>query len=152
MLEKIKGTARLNKRRVIQLMEADLNMMLHIIFGRKLIHRAQDKHLISPLQWGSRPNRSSQDVILMKHITCNCIRICKKIRIIFNNDGKAAFIHMVPSVGGIALRQLGARKNAVQTSLLTLEKNSYCIRKTMGISEESYSNHCKGLALSQLYG
>ena len=118
----------------IQLMVvADLNMMLRIIFGRRLIHRAEDKHLVSPLQWGSRPNRSSQDAILMKHITCNCIRICKKIRIIFNNDGKAAFDRMVPSVGGIALRRLKASKNAVQTLLLTLE-------------------NCKGLALPQLYG
>ena len=60
--------------------------------------------------------------------------VCKKIGIIFNNDGKAgAFNRMVPSVGGIALRQLGAIKNAVQTLLLTLE-------------------NCKGLALPQLYG
>ena len=43
MLEKIKGTARLDKLWVIQLMEADLNMMLCIIFGHRLIHRAEDK-------------------------------------------------------------------------------------------------------------
>ena len=49
MLEKIKGQPRLDKLRVIQLMEADLNMMLHIIFGCRLIHRAEDKQLLSPL-------------------------------------------------------------------------------------------------------
>ena len=47
---------------------------------------------------------------------------------------------MVPSVGGIALRRLRASKKALQTLLLTLEKMSYLIRTTMGISEKSYSN------------
>jgi hypothetical protein len=42
MLEKTKGCAWVDKLQVIQLMEADLNMTLHIIFGRRLIHRAED--------------------------------------------------------------------------------------------------------------
>ena len=88
MLEKIKGQPRLDKLRVIQLMEADLNMMLRIIFGRRLIHCSEDKQLFSPLQWGSRPNRSSQDAILMKRLTYDGICSNKKFGIIFNNDGK----------------------------------------------------------------
>ena len=66
MLEKVKGSPRIDKLRVTQLMEADLNMMLRILFGRRLIHRAEDKKLISILRWGSRPNRSSSsDAIIM---------------------------------------------------------------------------------------
>ena len=100
LLEKIKGQPRQDKLRVIQLMEADLNMMLRIIFRRRLIHCSEDKQLFSPLQWGSRPNRSSQDAILMKRLTYDGIRSGKKVGIIFNNDGKAAFDRMIPSVGG----------------------------------------------------
>ena len=44
MLEKTKGNPRLDKLRVIQLIEADLNMMLRIIFGRRLVHWAEDKY------------------------------------------------------------------------------------------------------------
>ena len=54
-------------------------MMLHIIFGCRLIHRAEDKQLLSQLQWGSRPNRSSQDAILMKRLTYDGIRSGKKV-------------------------------------------------------------------------
>ena len=36
MLEKIKGQPRLDKLRFIQVMEADLNMMLCIIFGTQI--------------------------------------------------------------------------------------------------------------------
>ena len=47
---------------------------------------------------------------------------------------------MIPSVGGIALRRLGASTHAIQTLLMTLEKMSYRIRTIMGTSDESYSN------------
>jgi hypothetical protein len=40
------------------------------------------------------------DAILMKRLTFEGIRIRKKVAIIFNNDGKAAFDRMVPSAGG----------------------------------------------------
>ena len=33
MLEKVKGTPRLDKLRVVQLLEADLDMSLQIVFG-----------------------------------------------------------------------------------------------------------------------
>ena len=51
----------------------------------------------------------------MKRLTYDGIRSGKKVGIIFNNDGKAAFDCMVPSVGGgggIALRRLGASTHA----------------------------------------
>lgn len=44
MLEKSKGNPRPDKLRVIQLIEADLNMMLRIIFGRRLVHSAEDNY------------------------------------------------------------------------------------------------------------
>ena len=46
MLEKIKGVPRIDKLRVIQLIEADLNMALRIIFGRQLVHHAEAKGFI----------------------------------------------------------------------------------------------------------
>ena len=66
MLEKTKGCAQIDKLRVIQLVEADLNMALQIIFGCCLIHRAEDRGTIPLSQWGSCPNLSSTDAILLK--------------------------------------------------------------------------------------
>ena len=56
MLEKTKGCAQVDKLWVIQLMEADLNMVLRIIFVHWLIHRAEDWGTIPLTQWGSQPN------------------------------------------------------------------------------------------------
>ena len=91
MLEKTKGCARVDKLWVIQLFEADLNMALRIIFGPRLIHRAEDRGTIPLTQWGSRPNRSSTDAILLKRLSNDGLSLCRKSAIIFNNDCKAAF-------------------------------------------------------------
>lgn len=74
----------------------------------------------------------------MKRFTYDGIRICKLVVVIFNNDGEAAFDQMVPSVGGIALRRLGAVCNAVQTLLTTFEKMSYKLRNTLAHERVSF--------------
>ena len=126
--------------RVIRLLEADPNMSLRIVFWWQLIHGAEDGNNISPLQWGSRPNRSSTDAILMKRLTYNGINICKKEAIIFNNDGKAAFDRMIPSVGAIALRRLGSSENAVSAFLQVLQQMKYRVCTALGLSDQAYSN------------
>ena len=141
MLEKVKGTPRLDKLRVVQLLEADLDMSLQIVFGWWLIQWAEDGNNISPLQWGlSRPNRSCTDAILMKRLTYNGINICKKEAIIFNNDGKAAFDRMIPSVGAIALCRLGSSENAVSALLQVLQQMKCRVCTALGISDQAYSN------------
>jgi hypothetical protein len=62
---------------------------------------------------------------------------------VFNNDARAAFDRMIPSVGGIALRRLGACVNAVEALLRTLEKMRYKIRAALGISDGEFSNVTK---------
>jgi hypothetical protein len=104
MLEKTVGSPQIDKLRVIQTMEADLNMALRIIFGRRLISMAESKGNISATQWGSRSNRSSTDCVFLKRLSYDGLKITRKASIVFNNDAKAAFDRMVPSVGGMALR------------------------------------------------
>ena len=89
---------------------------------------------------GSRPNCSSTDAILLKQLFYDGLAILRKSAIIFNNDCKAAFDRMIPSVGGIALRRLGASTNAVSTLLNTLQQMRYKVRTSLGISEASFSN------------
>jgi hypothetical protein len=58
----------------------------------------------------------------------------------FNNDAKAAFDRMIPSVGGIAIRWLGARATAVDCLLQALRRMTYQICTSLSLLEESYSN------------
>ena len=121
MIKKNKGCVRIDKLQVIQLLEADLNMALQIIFGRRLIHRAEDRGTLPSSQWGSRPNRLSTDAILINRLLYDGLALLCHSAVIFNNDCKATFDRMIPSVGGIVLRRLGARKNAVSTLLQALQ-------------------------------
>jgi hypothetical protein len=86
MLEKTPGTPRIDKLRVIQIIEADLNMCLRIIFGRRLVHRAEQKGTIPSSQWGSCPNRSSTDCVFLKRLSYDGLIILKREGLIFNNE------------------------------------------------------------------
>ena len=141
MIEKNKGCAKIDKLQVIQLLEADLNMALQIIFGRRLMHRAEDRGTIPSSQWGSRPNRSSTDAILIKRLSYDGLALLRHSAVIFISYCKATFDRMIPSVGGIALRRLGARKNAVSTLLQTLQQMQYQVRTSCGISTQAFSNY-----------
>jgi len=59
---------------------------------------------------------------------------------------------MIPSVGAIALRRLGASKNHAVTALLqTLEQMKYRVCTALGLSEDAYSN-VQDWALGTLQG
>jgi len=94
----------------------------------------------------------AMDAILMKTLTYDRIQICRKTAIIFLNDGKAAFDQMIPSVGAIALRRLGASKNGVTALLQTLEQMKYRVCTTLGLSEDAYSNVQDWFLLGTLQG
>lgn len=101
----------------------------------KLIHsRAEDNQTVSPLQWGSWPNLSSTDAILMKRLTYNGIRICKKGGSDIQKRWICCLDRMIPSIGAIVLRRLGQVEiNAVCALLKPLEKRKYKVRTTLGI-------------------
>ena len=115
-------------------------MALRIIFGCQFKHRAEDCGTIPISQWGSRPNRSSTDTILLKRLSYDGLSLLRHSAIIFNNACKAVFDCMVPSIGGIALRRLGANSAAVSTLLQTLQQMKYKVQTVLGVSERSFSN------------
>ena len=91
-------------------------------------------------QWDSWPNRSSTDAILLKQLSYDGLSLLRQSAIIFNNDCKAAFDCMAPSIGGIALQRLGASSAAVSILLQTLQQMKYKVRTVLGVSERSFSN------------
>ena len=138
--EKKTGVRRTDKLRVIQILEAHLNMTLQIIFGRCLIAWAEKRGNIPPTQWGSRSNHSSVDCVLQKRLSDDGLKILKQSAVIFNNDARSAFDRIIPLVGGIVLRRLGASNNAVKALLEILQKMRYQIWTGLGLLEQEFSN------------
>ena len=54
MIEKVKGVSRINKLRIIQLFEIDLNFCLEVIFGDQLIYFAMKQRWLNSSQYGSK--------------------------------------------------------------------------------------------------
>jgi hypothetical protein len=66
MIEKILGYPRINILRVIHLFEADYNLILKIIWARRLVWNAQYAGKLNEGQSGSRPGRNSINVVVQK--------------------------------------------------------------------------------------
>jgi hypothetical protein len=64
MIEKQPGCPRINKLRVIHLYKADYNLLLKIIWARRLLWHAHDMDRLNEGQAGSTPGRNSINVVI----------------------------------------------------------------------------------------
>jgi hypothetical protein len=68
MIEKVPGSPRIDKLRVIHLFEADFNMLIKIMWARKGVWHMHDKNAINHGQAGSRPGKRAIDVVIQKEM------------------------------------------------------------------------------------
>jgi hypothetical protein len=88
MLENIPGVPRINKLRIIQLLEADLNQVLRSAFARNISKLAQETPgIISEHQYG-RSHQTSLTPVLNKLLTDQLLIQKKTNGIVFNNNSK----------------------------------------------------------------
>ena len=140
LLEKDKGRPNVERLRTIQLVEADLNMVLKIIFGRRLVHHAEDKNFLPPSQFGSRPGVSCISAVFLKTLTYDLIRQLRQDACVFNNDAKGCYDRIIPSIGMLACIRLGLPRAPAVALLKILHGMKYHIRTALGITEDHFSN------------
>ena len=73
MLEKKSGVWKIHQLRIIELLEADFNTALKLIFAKKMMGNAE-RSGISNEQWGGRPNRTALDTACRKLLTLDYAR------------------------------------------------------------------------------
>ena len=95
MLEKVIGLDRIDKVRVIHIMEADLNLLMGILFGRRLSEHAEKHGAVSDYQWGARKGRQCIDVVLLKQLTYEILRLTRTSALTMDIDAAACFDRMV---------------------------------------------------------
>jgi hypothetical protein len=138
MLEKIPGKPLLNKLRVIHLLESDFNLMIGILWGRRLVHQGEQINAFDDGQGGSRLDRRTQELLLQKHLTYSIWRMARINGASFDNDTKSCFDRIVMTVASLCSQQLGMTVAACELFLETLRKMNYHIKTGAGISDESY--------------
>jgi hypothetical protein len=139
LIEKIPGQPFTNKLRVIHLLESDFNMMVGIIWGRRMVFHCENKNLLNDGQYGSRPGRRCQDLLVQKDSTLSIWRMARQDGVLFDNDAKSCFDRIVMTLGSIRSQQLGMPKQACRIFLQTLSNMQYYVKTSFGISENSYT-------------
>jgi hypothetical protein len=143
MLCKKEGNFHINRLRVIQLLEADLNMIFRYFWGRQMVHSAQDNNLIPPIQFGNQAGITANSA----HLLC----VLHVIAIIFNNDAQACYDRIIPALSQVACRRLGLPRDQAVFLLAVLLSMQYHVRTIHGMSANFFSN-IDGWVLGTLQG
>ncbi len=107
MLEKDTGRPLIHRLRVIQLLEADMNLAFRTIWGRRLISHALKHNTSSPWQFGNTPGASVHSALILKTLSYDFSRLTRTNIAVFNNDAKACYDRVIPSLGLMATERLG---------------------------------------------
>jgi len=139
ILEKGKGPF-LGKLRTIQLIEADLQLMMRIFIGaRNDENIAQDKRL-STFNYGSRRYYSIDTAILEKRLMYdNSIRD-GKTTIHTISDLKACYDRQLPNIGCMVQESVGVQRNFAKLMQTVLPIMKHHVATDFGISSTSYGD------------
>jgi hypothetical protein len=140
MLEKIPGKPYLHKLRVIHLLEADYNLTLKNIFGRRLLRNCEQYGTLGDFQDGFRKGRSTTRTLLHNELLCD---YNKRLRIDFYigmTDISACFDRILPPIISLLNRRNGCPKEAVKMHANTLKEAKYFLKTQQGLSTDYYSN------------
>ena len=145
MLCKIPGNFSIGKLRVIQLLEADLNMFLCLTWGKKLVRNAIKHSLFRAEQLGSCPGFAGSSAPLLKILSFDHIRILRANANIFNNDLSACYDRILAYLAQLCCQRLGLPSEAVKFILIFLSTAEYHIKTLYGTSNKFYTNTMKAI-------
>jgi hypothetical protein len=140
MIEKIPGCSKINKLRVIHLYEADYNLILQIIWARKLVWHVHDNNLLNEGQAGSRPGRNAIDVVIQKEMKYLHADLTKTGLATMDNDAKSRYDRIICNFAMIISQYFGLSSTTTAVQAKTLRKMKYRLRTALGDSANSYQH------------
>ena len=140
MIPKDPGTPRITRIRHITLVEADLNVCLSELFGRRLMNNAEKHGLLHPALFGSRRGKMAISAVLLKRLSYDVIRQTCMDACMFDNNASACYDRMIPLITMIKSRRAGMPPAATQVLLTLLLHMRYYVRTAYGISSAAFSN------------
>jgi hypothetical protein len=140
MLEKIPGRPYLHKLRVIHILEADYNLALKEIFGRRLLQNCEKHDKLGDIQDGFRKNRSTIRTLLQNELFCDYNKRLRINNFIGLTDISGCFDRIVTPLISLLNRRNGCPKEAVQMHARTLHGAKYHLKTKQGVSITHYTN------------
>jgi hypothetical protein len=139
-IPKDKGTPSITRIRRITLLEADLNICLSDIFGRRLLDNAEKHLLLHPHQYGSRKGKMCIRAVLLKHLSYDHIRQTRMDAIMFDNDSHACYDRIIVSLAAIMSRRAGMPRDAAHVLIRLLLKMENHIQTAYSNSRLQHNN------------
>ena len=107
ILEKIPGSPKIEKLRVIMLFEADFNFVLKCVWGRRLVRHAEHHNSLGTANHGSRPGRQTMDALLEKLLIYEFARLSRTSLITVDNDAKSCYDRIIKCLAMVACVAVG---------------------------------------------
>jgi hypothetical protein len=139
MIEKDPGLPKIHRLRIIHLFEADFNFILKILWGSRLVRRAQNDGMINTGQYGSVPGHTAGELVMLNQLSNDICRTNKINLIRFENDASACYDRILVHLGMLAARRCGMPANAINLHANTLLNMQYQVKTAFGISQNHYS-------------
>jgi hypothetical protein len=139
MIEKDPGNPILERFRVIHIIPADWNLLMGIIFGKRMCQQGEKLNQFGEEQSGARKHHDCQDVQQIKHILYSIIRLTHANGSTFDNDAKSCYDRIVMLVPAIIAQRLGVPEYVCRTFLEVLAHTKYYTKTIFGVSK---AFHC----------
>ena len=136
MLEKGKGH-HINNLRIIQLLEADLNFVLRLIWGRRLNRAAHGKGHYNTAQYAV-PGSLCNSAVLQKVLFADMLRQTHQVGAIKEFDVKAAYDRGIPALATVTCMRLGLPHAAYEFMTYLIGNMEYRIGTARGLSKGSF--------------
>ena len=140
LIEKDDGKPYLTRLRVIHLFEADYNLFLKLIYGKRMVRNAEKSNALNDQQHGSRPRRMTTDALFLSRLEKDLIRQTKSNSAHMDNDATGCYDRIVTSVGMMACRRLGMTPHATKCHAATLFNMKYAVKHAYGVSDDHYGS------------
>lgn len=140
MIEKTPGDPRIDKLRVLHIYEVDYNLILKIMWARKLVWHAHDNNALNSGQTGSKPGGSCPSVVLQKIMKNMFSQLSRTPIATLDNDAKSCYDRIVCKVAMLVSRYYGMSLKACELQSSMLKNMKFSIRTAYGDSKTKYQH------------
>ena len=140
IIEKGKGPV-LGKLRTIQLIEADLQLVMKILVNNRNKHNIESDIRIAKSNYGSRPRYSIDNAILEKCLIYDNSLLSRKQTIYNIIDLQACYDQQLDQIGSIVQESIGVKRKAIKLIAKLILVMEYYLCTSYGVSSNYYGGY-----------
>ena len=148
MIEKILNTPRINEFRIINIFEADSNLIQKFFWSKLLTKHAEATPTLGENAWGCRPGCSVDNVALIDEFVNEVHRLTFQNLFKLQHDAKACFDRIINSHAMLNSRKFEGPDKICQMYSTTLRNIEYRVQTVL----DTFTNHYKHSELYRIHG